>query len=261
MTESGSANTQEPSGQSQNGSAQPGQTAQSDGQTGDQRQGGEPTRPEDGTNADQTSGGEESPTETGEGQSSLDPPKDTRTSDGSNDPGGLTNESPESGEQSATATDRPGRQGSGELPSGGLPSDRQAGQQPPVGDVPEGDDPNVEYARRVTDMVLEYLKDQQDRPSEDLLDDLGWSEEDLRRFVQRWEQLKQAASQDAEAKRELEETLRSLGLQPVTRRVRRGTSNSDQLRGMRERGLQSSPPPRYAEQFDAFKKATSRTQP
>ena len=52
---------------------------------------------------------------------------------------------------------------------------------------------------------------------DELLKELGWSEAELKRFVERWQQRKAAAEQnDASgdaAKRELDDALRSLGLQ------------------------------------------------
>ena len=51
-----------------------------------------------------------------------------------------------------------------------------------------------------------------------MLKELGWSEAELKRFVDRWQQRKAAAEQKNEAgdaaKRELDDALRSLGLRP-----------------------------------------------
>jgi hypothetical protein len=107
-------------------------------------------------------------------------------------------------------------------------------------------------------MVLEYLKDQQDKPSDELLDELGWTAEDLKAFLQRWQSLKRSAAEDTDARRELDDSLRGLGLRPQTDSRRAGGSRSDDVRGLRESGIKSSPPPSYQEQFNAFKKGAAR---
>jgi hypothetical protein len=110
-------------------------------------------------------------------------------------------------------------------------------------------------------MVLDYLRDQQDNPDRRLLDDLGWTPDDLRAFVDRWEKLKQAAKEDHRGSRELDDSLKSLGLRPApdTRRV--GTDRADELRGLRESGGASAPPPAYQEQFRQFLKGASQGLP
>ena len=123
--------------------------------------------------------------------------------------------------------------------------------------MPDSDEANLEYARRVTDMVLERLSDQQSRPDAKLLKELGWTPEDYQQFLQRWSQLKQSAREGAAGQRELDDTLRGLGLRPPHDRLRQGNSQTDQLRGLRDSGLRSSPPPQYLEQFDAFKKGAT----
>ena len=125
--------------------------------------------------------------------------------------------------------------------------------------MPDSDEANLEYARRVTDMVLERLSDQQSRPDAKLLKELGWTQEDYQQFLQRWSQLKQSR-EGADGQRDLDDTLRGLGLRPPHDRLRQGNSQTDQLRGLRNSGLRSSPPSQYLEQFDAFKKGTARSQ-
>ncbi|TWT33605.1 hypothetical protein KOR34_34370 [Posidoniimonas corsicana] len=85
------------------------------------------------------------------------------------------------------------------------------------GDV-GGDKANLDYARQKTDLVLERLADQlkKDEVDPDLLDKLGWNEDQLRRFVQRWNQRKQAARRpnSSKAQAELDDALRGLGRLP-----------------------------------------------
>src|SRR5262249_46809100 len=86
------------------------------------------------------------------------------------------------------------------------------------GETPDGDAANLDYARKQTDLVLDKLSDQLNKNKVDdhLLKELGWNRDDLRRFVERWQQRKEAAQKNDpagdEAKRELDDALRSLGL-------------------------------------------------
>ena len=108
---------------------------------------------------------------------------------------------------------------SGEQPSG------QQGQQSGSGEGGAGttqpttpDDPNLEYANQVANMVLEYLEDQlKEKPSDDLLKDLGWSEEELRQFHARWkamsENSKNPVRQEGD-KSDWWEALKSWGVRP-----------------------------------------------
>ena len=60
-------------------------------------------------------------------------------------------------------------------------------------------------------------------------------------------------------KRELDESLRSLGLRPSRDRVRQGTTQSDGATGLRDSGTRTAPPAAYQELFDAFKKGAARS--
>ena len=150
--------------------------------------------------------------------------------------------------------------GDGIATGGGLPSDDEAKSEIDKQlEVPPGDEANLEYARRATDMVLEYLKDQKDNPDRELLDELGWSEKELADFLKRWQQLKQSATEGDTSKRELDESLRSLGLRPRRDRVRQGKTESDGAKGLRDSGNRTAPPAGYQELFDAFKKGAARS--
>jgi hypothetical protein len=104
-------------------------------------------------------------------------------------------------------------------------------------------------------MVLDYLKNQQNEPDPELLKKLGWSKEDLRRFVQRWERLKREAieaSADGESAGErMEQLLRGLGLQAERDRMRRDRHVLERT-AVSDSGQRSEPPDEYAEQYRAF---------
>jgi hypothetical protein len=125
-----------------------------------------------------------------------------------------------------------------------------------------GDKANLDYARRQTDLVLDRLANQLDRKSADraLLEKLGWTEDDLRRFVERWNARKQAAGQgDPERAAELDEALRSLGLADE-RPLVTGPLERDKQRDFRERA-RTAVPPALRERLEAYNRGvTSDTQ-
>ena len=85
------------------------------------------------------------------------------------------------------------------------------------------------------------------------------SPEELARFLDRWDRMKQAArSKNGAAKRELEESLRNLGLQPSRDIRSRRNTVSDDFHNLRDDGSRSQPPPGYEDLFRAFKKSTVR---
>ena len=110
--------------------------------------------------------------------------------------------------------------------------------------------------------MLERLENQLDRDSVDpkLLDKLGWTKDDVERFVSRWRQMQeQSRTTDARgegSRGELDDALRSLGLRPgrVDRRAGRPT---DDVRGLGD-GYRGTPPADIQEQLKAYIRGTSR---
>ena len=100
----------------------------------------------------------------------------------------------------------------------------------------EGSDPIKEYADKATDLALEYLEDQlqQSEPDQQLLDRLGWSRDELARFVRRWQKMKADARQSGlggdSSREELDDALRSLGLRPSGTSLKAGGVETDNLR-------------------------------
>jgi hypothetical protein len=168
---------------------------------------------------------------------------------------------------SPTAAEQSNREGGGQhtfgaQPQGGVPDQNQPQNQAPPPPVPEDAQVNLEYARKATDLALEALRDQKSKPDAELLEKLGWSEEDLQRFLARWEAMQQAAAQDGragdEARQTLRETLESLGLRPTNSGLRRGQTASDEQRALRDSGHRTAPPPEYQKLFDAYLKGAGR---
>jgi hypothetical protein len=183
------------------------------------------------------------------------------TPDKPNGPPGQGGSPPDSPQSPMSAAPPSGQGGGSRATTGGGVASENAGPRSPqaTGPVAEGDAANLDYARRATDLVIEYLKDQKDQPDPELLRRLGWSAEDLREFVARWQTLKQAANENnPNAQRELNETLRSLGLRPTEDRRRAAGAAADSQRGNRDAGGRSNPPAKYRDRFDAYRRGTSR---
>ncbi len=126
-----------------------------------------------------------------------------------------------------------------------------------------GDDANLEYAREATDMVLEYLKDQKQKPDQDLLDKLGWNQDDVDKFVRRWDQLKRKAkSPDGatqENKSKLDELLKGMGLEAPDAKLRRTNDRNDKQRDNRNTGRKRKVPADLLDPFRAFQRSLQQT--
>jgi hypothetical protein len=177
---------------------------------------------------------------------------------------GATEHGQRSEDSDATAQDGTENAIRGGTPTGRGGETGSTNVRPPSVDssAPDGDEANLEYARKQTDLVLEKLADQLNREEVDerLLDQLGWSEDDLRKFVDRWRSRKQAAAKNdpngEAAKRELDEALRSLGLRRGA--MRQGPVNDDALRDLRE-GYRGAVPLEYRERLRAYNQGVSRS--
>jgi hypothetical protein len=171
-------------------------------------------------------------------------------------PGGAAGESGKPDEAKGTQAAQRGKQrGKGPVDGGGIPDDGPAGDAAPTkeGTTPDGEKANLDYAKKATDLALDYLKDQEHNPDPELLKRLGWTQEELQEFIRRWETMQKSADQP-EQKRELDETLRSLGLRPPRSEKRAGGKVNDAVRDLRDTGGRTQPPSKYREQFDAFRK-------
>jgi hypothetical protein len=112
-------------------------------------------------------------------------------------------------------------------------------------------------------MVLKELQRQleQDQVDGRLLDKLGWTREDIERFVRRWQKMKQDARATGEkgdtARKELSEALGSLGLRRD--RLFRSTRDiQDRVDRLRE-SYRSAPPLEFQEHLRAYSKAIAKS--
>jgi hypothetical protein len=159
------------------------------------------------------------------------------------------NQSPDQGAQPGGA--------SGQLPQGGGPRTGTF-DGPAQPDAPDKEDAaNLEFARQQTDLVLERLDDQlaNQKVDKNLLDNLGWNEDELRRFVSRWQGLKNRAQSDESARQELDEALRSLGPIGGAKQFR-AQAAKDKFRDLNE-GYRSRAPLEYADRVRAYVKGAA----
>jgi hypothetical protein len=118
------------------------------------------------------------------------------------------------------------------------------------------DDPNLNYAKKATNLALDYLKNamKNGKEGDQLLKDLGWSRAEAEDFIRRQEQRLQAAQRpdpSDQSRREAEDALRSLGLRSTGTDRSGNTLRSDSQHGMSS-GRHTAPPPEYLEQYKAY---------
>ncbi|MEZ6130707.1 MAG: hypothetical protein R3C59_18630 [Planctomycetaceae bacterium] len=138
-----------------------------------------------------------------------------------------------------------------------------SGSAPPV-----ADQPNVEAAAKAADMVLKRLQKDLDRGQVDqgLLDELGWTEQELKDFQQRMQQQLEAMkkapadpSADQLQRQRVEELLKSLDVQ----------SGSGDRIGRRDRDVEqqdttsrkSNPPSQYKDWLELYQRSLSKGHP
>lgn len=115
---------------------------------------------------------------------------------------------------------------------------------------------DLSHARNAADLALEHLRRSVDAGDRTVLDELGWTPEQAREFLARWQRMREAAGgSDRRPKREFDEAVKSLGLRPAGVR-RLGDPPADGKGGGAE-GRRSRPPSDYREQFRAFLQGAS----
>jgi hypothetical protein len=160
------------------------------------------------------------------------------------------NQSPDQGSQQAGGNTTSPPQG-----GGARHGDSTIAPQPDAPD--QEDEANLKFAQEQTDLVLNRLDEQLSKKQVDrnLLDRLGWNEDELRRFVERWHGLK-AKGADGSTNEELNAALRSLGLRPGGPQRIRAAAKADKLRDLNE-GYRSRAPLEYADRVRAYVKGAA----
>jgi len=164
---------------------------------------------------------------------------------------------PKTDDTSGIATDQDGagsKEGvSGKATGGGKPGTSSTTDTDAPTDS-AADSANLDYARRQTELALEHLRDQLAKEQPELLDKLGWTKDDARRFLDRWERMRRAAEQQGpqgeQAKRQFNEALKSLGLGRGTE-LKHGGVETDRPETQRDAG-RTAPPPDWADHLRAY---------
>ena len=204
------------------------------------------------TNPKDSSTGDDVPS----GEANNDSNRNSKTNERDNNQRPDPSRSKEREDRTGSQRDR-----SGESDRGSYAESRSTAGEPAKIDreVPDGPEANQAYARKATDLALEYLKNQRENPDPKLLKELGWTPEELNAFVNRWEALKRDAKENPARRQELDSTLESLGLRPARDIKRRTTTRSDGAGGNQDAGNRSAPPASYQDQINAFRKGVSRS--
>ncbi|GHT12279.1 hypothetical protein FACS1894170_06880 [Planctomycetales bacterium] len=168
------------------------------------------------------------------------------------------------GEQSNGSTANKHADANGNQPFGSENQSPLPGQQPTGGSGTNSfeqktatDEANMEYADRVTNLVLEYLEDQlKDEPSDELLRKLGWTSEQLHRFYDKWKKMADESRDVSDPNKRTAdwlEAVKSLGLKPD--KADKGLQNSKTKTKDRENFTESQrfePPDAVKDKFKRY---------
>ncbi len=113
---------------------------------------------------------------------------------------------------------------------------------------------NIDFAREQTVLALNHLRDSLDKDDKSLLEYLGWTREEARRFLQEWEKLHDVLENEntsLEERKSAENRFQSLGLVPRSFRYREQISTEKQRPAVRS-GRKIEPPEAWRELFEAY---------
>jgi len=219
-----------------------------EGETGSRGGDGAETDQETGSSATKPEGEEagRQPAQPGSEGAADDPnrPDDSPPGEPMQDP-------PDGGQPGDRTSEGPGAMGDGAPITGGGPNQRPPGKASPQDTEPGGDDPNLEYARKQSELVLEYLKNLSDQQRSELLDRLRWTEKQERTFRDKLAQWNHDAQQRGPRGDAAREALLSFGLRPGGTELRSDQMNPDRLEKLRE-GLRSPAPGGWSEWLRAY---------
>ncbi len=171
--------------------------------------------------------------------------------------------------QTDSTASNPNQTGSGQgakpTGGGGMSPDGQTSDRPPEAQepqAPDGSAPVEEYSKEAVDLALEYLEDQLARqePSQELLDRLGWTRNDLDRFARQWKKMKDAAGQSGAGRnaagKKYDDAIKSLGLRPSGTELKHDRTRTDSMRKTDSRRYK--PPAKWAEQSGAYTRSIGK---
>ncbi len=250
-SEQGEGETGEQAGEQDKAAGKTGQSS------GDQKGEGSEQSEKPGEKPDGESPSDGQPSDDQQGQQGQpgENPGQSQSNDGQSAPQG--DQQPQDEQQPQQDNQRSGAEAEGSDAGG---SGDNAGRQPEDELLP-GDKANLDYANKQTDLILERLEDQLKKKEVDegLLEKLGWNQDDLRRFVDRWKNLKSQPADDTGGSDELNDALRSLGLNPNRRTGYNSKITKDKLRDLQE-AYRGRVPLEYQEQINRYRKGTASSQ-
>lgn len=227
---------------------QAGDQQQAEGKTGESSG----DQPGQGSEQNQQSGDKPGGESTGEGQNGQpgEQPSDAQ-------PGENSNQRPQD-QQPPGEAEASDAQGSAGQPAG---TGGKSSDPPPGSETQPADDANLDYAKKQTDLILDRLEDQlkKKQVDESLLEKLGWNQDELRRFVDRWKNLKDQADSESQSQDELNEALRSLGLNRNRRTGYNSKVIKDKLRDLQD-AYRGRVPLEYQDQVNRYIKGTANSQ-
>ena len=143
--------------------------------------------------------------------------------------------------------------------SGGQRGLTESQRKESLPEVLDSEPQDLSAVRQATDLALDHLRDSIRSTDDDMLKELGWTRKQAEAFLQRWENMQQAADSGSQGQqRAYEQTLRSLGLR--TDRVRSSRTIQEGKKGVEIEGRRTQPPYEYRERFKAFLKGASSRQ-
>ncbi|MDG1875492.1 MAG: hypothetical protein P8J27_16390 [Mariniblastus sp.] len=120
------------------------------------------------------------------------------------------------------------------------------------------DEEIVEHAKKKTDLILQRLAEQQHDPDPELLRKMKWTKDDLKDFVNRWDEMKKRAeSGDEKSARKYERHLKSLNLRPKNQR-NSVKQNQGDIRGLNQDGGVTKPSDDLLPDYNSFMKDLNR---
>ena len=145
----------------------------------------------------------------------------------------------------------------GGTPGSGGQTGNTSGQSADQETDPE--EANLEYTKKVTDLVLNKLEEQKFEPDQELLDQMNWTKQDLERFLKQWREMKaKAAAGDKESQKAYAEALQSLGLRREIRGRQVDVKRDDPFQ-LNEDGAVDQIPAEYVDKFNSFLKRRNRS--
>lgn len=165
---------------------------------------------------------------------------------------------PNSGGQPGAASQQPASQGGSAFPTGGS----RAGNQPPPptedGSQSKPDQVDLEASKKQVDMALRHIKDEMAKPKSELMDRIGWTPEQAKKFVENIEKLRDSANQPGNegAAKSYNEFLKDLGLRPHGTRIDSSKAGRNDVSRVRDAG-QLAPPAEWDEVSKQYSRTTA----